>query len=73
MQKQGWVNGPRDGPSWSRRTVMDSVVPYIAISSAALFIPLNVKYEERHRHNGLSRVFVSKYFNSWNLVLGSLF
>ena len=45
MQKQGWVNGPRDGPSWSRRTVMDSVVPYLPISAAALFIFLNGKYD----------------------------
>ena len=45
MPKRGWVDGPRDGPSWSRRTVMDSVVPYLAISSAALFNPLDRKYD----------------------------
>ena len=27
--KIDWVDGSRDGPSWSRRTVMDSVIPYL--------------------------------------------
>ena len=43
MPKRGWIDGPRDGPSWSQRIVMDSVVPYKEISSVALFIPLNGK------------------------------
>ena len=29
MIKTDRVDGSRDGPSWSRRTVMDSVVPYL--------------------------------------------
>ena len=29
MPKRGWVDGPRDEPSWSWRTVVDSVVPYL--------------------------------------------
>ena len=35
----------RLGQRTTRRTVMDSFVPYLAISSAALFIPLNGKYD----------------------------
>ena len=27
LSKRGWVDGPRDGSSWSRRAIMDSVVP----------------------------------------------
>ena len=29
--------------------------------------PLTASMTDRHRHNGPSRVFVKKYFNSWNL------
>ena len=29
MSKRGSVDGPREGSSWSRRTVMDSVIPYL--------------------------------------------
>ena len=29
LSKCGWVDGPRDGSSWSRRTVMYSVIPYL--------------------------------------------
>ena len=45
MPKRGWVDGPRDGSSWTRRTIMDSVVPYLEISSTALFNPLDGKYD----------------------------
>ena len=45
LQKCGWIEGTRDGSSWSRRTVMDSVVPYLAIYFAALFIPLDGQYD----------------------------
>ena len=31
--------------------------------------PSKASMTDRHRHNGPSRVFVSKYFNSWNRVL----
>ncbi|TMW86088.1 hypothetical protein EJD97_021969, partial [Solanum chilense] len=43
--KSGWVDGPRDGTSWSRRAVMDSVVPYLYNSSAALFIIPDGRYD----------------------------
>ena len=29
FDKTDWVDGLRDGPSWTRRTRMDSVVPYL--------------------------------------------
>ena len=29
MIKIDWVDGSRDGQSWSRQTVMDSVIPYL--------------------------------------------
>ncbi|TMW87238.1 hypothetical protein EJD97_020237 [Solanum chilense] len=45
MSKRGWVDGPSDGLSWSRRAVMDSVVPYFANSSTALFIILDGRYD----------------------------
>ncbi|TMW95434.1 hypothetical protein EJD97_008837 [Solanum chilense] len=45
MSKRGWVGGPRDGSSWSRWVVMDSVFPYFANSSAALFIILDDRYD----------------------------
>ena len=45
LSKRGWVNGPRDGSSWSRRAVMDSIVPYFANSSTALFITLDGRYD----------------------------
>ncbi|TMW80464.1 hypothetical protein EJD97_019748, partial [Solanum chilense] len=70
-------------PSWSRRTVMVTTDRHghdgpswppsshtSAISYAALFIPPTASMTDRHRHNGPSRVFISKYFNSWNLGTG---
>ncbi|TMW84000.1 hypothetical protein EJD97_000268 [Solanum chilense] len=45
MSKRGWVDGPRDRSSWSRRDVMDSVVPYFANSSYSLFITLDGRYD----------------------------
>ena len=50
-----------DGLSWT-----PSSHTY-AISSAALFITLDASMKDRHRHNGPSRVFVPKHFNSWNM------
>ena len=70
MPKCGWVNGSRDGPSWSRRTIVDSVVPYLAISLLLSSFPSTASMTDHHRHNGPSRVFISKYFNSWNLGTG---
>ncbi|TMX01699.1 hypothetical protein EJD97_023881 [Solanum chilense] len=45
MSKRGRVDGPRDGSSWSRRAVIDSVVLYFANSSVALFITLDGMYD----------------------------
>ncbi|TMX02877.1 hypothetical protein EJD97_019385 [Solanum chilense] len=45
MSKHGWVDEPRNGSSWSRRAVNDSVVPYFANSYAALFINLDGRYD----------------------------
>ena len=45
MSKRGWIDGHHDESSWSRRTVMDSVVPYFANSSTALFITLDGRYD----------------------------
>ena len=33
-------------------------------------LPSTVSMTDRHRHNGPSRVFFSKHFNSWNLGTG---
>ena len=40
LLKRGWLDGPRDGLSWSRRTVMDSVVLLLLF-----FITLDGKYD----------------------------
>ena len=53
-----------DGPSWT------SSSHTCAISSAALFIPSMASMMDRHKHDGPSRVFVPKYFNSWNMGTG---
>ncbi|TMW94290.1 hypothetical protein EJD97_010475, partial [Solanum chilense] len=45
MSKFGWVDGPGDGSSWSRRDVMDSVVPHFANYSSSLFITLDGRYD----------------------------
>ena len=45
LSKCGWVDGPRDESSWSQWAVMDSIVPYFANSSAALFITLDCRYD----------------------------
>ncbi|TMW80543.1 hypothetical protein EJD97_018558 [Solanum chilense] len=45
MSKRGWVDGPRDGSSWSRWAVMDFVVPYFENSSTILFIILDGRYD----------------------------
>ena len=44
LSKLGLVDGPRNVSSWSRRAVMDSVIPYFANYSAALVIILNGRY-----------------------------
>ncbi|TMW95290.1 hypothetical protein EJD97_009121 [Solanum chilense] len=46
MLKRGWVDGPRNGSSLSRRAIMDSVFLNFANSSAALFIILDGRYDE---------------------------
>ena len=71
MPKRGWVDGPRDGPSWSQQAIMDSVISYLVQFLLLLSsFPSKASVTDRHRHNGPSRVFVSKYFNSWNLGTG---
>ena len=45
LSKCGWVDGLGDGSSWSRRDLMDSVIPYFANSSVALFIILDGRYD----------------------------
>ena len=41
LSKCSWVDGPRDGLSWSRWAIMASVVSYFTNSSAAFVITLN--------------------------------
>ena len=45
MSKRGWVDGPRDGSSWSRWSVMGFVVPYFVNSYDTLFITLDGSYD----------------------------
>ena len=46
-------------------------VPYLVQFLLLLSsFPSTASVTDRHRHNGPSRVFVSKYFNSWNLGTG---
>lgn len=50
---------------------MDSVVPYFVQFLLLLSsFPSTVSITDRYRHNGPSRVFVLKYFNSWDLGTG---
>ena len=50
---------------------MDSVVPYLVQFLLLLSsFPSTTSVTDRHSHNGLSRVFVLKHFNSWNLGSG---
>ena len=53
-----------DGPSWT-----PSSHTY-AISSASSSLPQKASMTDLHRHNGPSRAFVSKHFNSWNMGTG---
>ncbi|TMW99979.1 hypothetical protein EJD97_001583, partial [Solanum chilense] len=46
LSKRGWVYRPPDMSSWSRRAVMESVIPYFANSSTDLFIILDGRYDE---------------------------
>ena len=41
MSKCGWVDGPREGSSWSQRAIMDSVVSYFVNFFPSLFITLD--------------------------------
>ena len=53
------------------RTVMDSVVPYLCnFFSCSSSLPSTPSMTDRHRHNGPSRAFISKHFNSWNMGTG---
>ena len=71
LSKRGWVDGPRDGSSWSRWTIMDSIIPYLCNSFCCTSsLPSTTSMTDRHRHNGPSRAFVSKHFNSWNMGTG---
>ena len=50
---------------------MYSVVPYICnIFCCSSSLSSTTSMMDRHRHNGPSRVFVPKHFNSWNLGTG---
>ena len=50
---------------------MDSVVPYLCnFLFCSSSLPSTASMTDRHRHNGPSRVFVLKHFNSWNLGTG---
>ena len=67
-QKRGWIYGHRDGSSWSRRTVMDSVVPYLMKFLLLLSsLPSMAGMTDRYKHNGPSRVSFPKHLNSWNM------
>ena len=71
LPKRGWVDRPRDGSSWSRRIVMDSVVPYLCnFFCCSSSLPSTASMTDRHRHNGPSWAFVPKHFNSWNMGTG---
>ena len=71
-QKCGWINGHRDGLSWSRRTVMDSVIPYLMKFLLLLFsLPSTAGMTDRYEHNGPSRVSIPKHLNSCNLGTGT--
>ena len=62
-QKSGWIDWHRDGSSWSRRTVMDVVVPYLMKFLLLLSsLPSTASMTDRHSHNGPSRVFVLPIF-----------
>ena len=74
LSKRGWIDGHRDGSSWSRRTVMDSVVPYVMKFLLLLSLLSSMAgMTDRHKLKGLSRVSVPKHLNSWNLGTGLLF
>ena len=45
MLKRGWVNGPRGESSWSRRAIVDTIIPDFANSFVALFITLDGRYD----------------------------
>ena len=67
-QRRGWIDGHLDESSWLRRTVMDSVVPYLMKFLLLLSsLPSTASRTDRHRHNHPSRVFVPKQWNSWNM------
>ena len=52
-----------DGPSWTPSHTC-------AISSVVSSLPSTASITDCHRHNGPSRVFVQKTFNSWNMGTG---
>ena len=71
LSKRGWIDGLCDGSSWSRWTVMDSVIQYLMQFLLLLSsLPSTASMTDRHRHNGPSRVFVPKHFNYWNMGTG---
>ena len=50
---------------------MDSVIIYLMKFLLLLSsLPSTASMTDRHRHNGPSRVFIPKHFNSWNLGTG---
>ena len=45
LSKRGWIDGHREELSWSRRTVMDSVVPYLCNFFCCSLHTLEEKYD----------------------------
>ena len=65
MDSNCWKSAKtRLGRQTSRWTIL---VQFLLLLSS---FPSTASMTDRHRHNGLSRVFVSKHFNSWNLDTG---
>ena len=54
-----------DGRSW---TPFPILVQFLLLLSS---LPSTASMTDRHRHNGPSRVFVSKRLNSWNMGTGT--
>ena len=72
LSKRGWIDGHREELSWSRRTVMDSVLPYLMKFLLLLTsLPSTAGMTDRYEHNGPPRVSVPKHLNSWNMGTGA--
>ena len=53
-----------DGPSWTPSSHTCAILLLLSSFSSTASVT------DRHRHNGPSRVFILKHFNSWNLGTG---